>query len=290
MSLRFTPLHPSFVAEVSGVDLRQVFDAPTLAALREGMDRYGVLVFRRQPLSDAEQLDFARRWDGTLHTKTGISALAASRLGNEALTDISNVDENGDVLDTADRRRVYGLANQLWHTDASFENPPGRYSLLSARVIPAVRADTEFADMRAAWEALPLATQERLLPLTAHHSIAHSREVLGFSFSPAERDCLHGNPQPLVRYCAKSGRRALYLASHVSHLVEMPVAEGRLLLQDLMSHATAPRFCYAHQWEAEDLVIWDNRSTMHRARPFDDRQYRRELRRVTTLDINPVSA
>lgn len=290
MSLRFTPLHPSFVAEVSGVDLRQVFDAPTLAALREGMDRYGVLVFRRQPLSDAEQLDFARRWDGTLHTKTGISALAASRLGNEALTDISNVDENGDVLDTADRRRVYGLANQLWHTDASFENPPGRYSLLSARVIPAVRADTEFADMRAAWEALPLATQERLLPLTAHHSIAHSREVLGFSFSPAERDRLHGNPQPLVRCCAKSGRRALYLASHVSHLVEMPVAEGRLLLQDLMSHATAPRFCYAHQWEAEDLVIWDNRSTMHRARPFDDRQYRRELRRVTTLDINPVSA
>lgn len=288
MNLRFTPLHPSFVAEVSGVDLRRVFDEPTLAALREGMDRYGVLVFRRQPLTDAEQLDFARRWDGTLHTKTGISALAASRLGNEALTDISNVDENGDVLDTADRRRIYGLANQLWHTDASFENPPGRYSLLSARVIPTVRADTEFADMRAAWEALPAAEQARLLPLTAHHSIAYSREVLGFGFSTEERARLHGNPQPLVRHCAKTGRRALYLASHASHILELPVAEGRLLLRDLMSHATAPAFCYAHCWEDQDLVIWDNRSTMHRARPFDDRQHRRELRRVTTLDINPV--
>ena len=290
MSLRFTPLHPSFMAEVSGVDLRRVFDEPTLAALRDGMDRYGVLVFRRQPLTDAEQLDFARRWDGTLHTKTGISALTASRLGNEALTDISNVDEHGDPLDSADRRRIYGLANQLWHTDASFENPPGRYSLLSARVIPAVRADTEFADMRAAWEALPAEEQARLLPLTAHHSIAYSREVLGFSFSSEERERLHGNPQPLVRYCEKTGRRALYLASHASHIVDMPVAEGRLLLRDLMTHATAPQFCYAHAWDNEDLVIWDNRSTMHRARPFNDKQYRRELRRVTTLDIKPVPA
>jgi alpha-ketoglutarate-dependent 2,4-dichlorophenoxyacetate dioxygenase len=199
-TLAFIPLHPTFVAEARGVDLRQAQDEATLTALREAMDRYGVLVFREQPLTDAQQLAFAQAWDGKLHTKTGISALTQSRLGNEALTDISNVDENGDPLDSSDRRRIYGLANQLWHTDASFENPPGRYSLLSARVFPRVPAVTVFADTRAAWDALSPAEQARLLPLTAHHSIAHSREILGFSFSAEERERLHGNPQPLVRY------------------------------------------------------------------------------------------
>jgi alpha-ketoglutarate-dependent 2,4-dichlorophenoxyacetate dioxygenase len=284
-TLALIPLHPTFVAEARGVDLRQAQDEATLTALHEAMDRYGVLVFREQPLTDAQQLAFAQAWDGKLHTKTGISALTQSRLGNEALTDISNVDENGDPLDSSDRRRIYGLANQLWHTDASFENPPGRYSLLSARVIPPVPADTEFADTRAAWDALSPAEQARLLPLTAHHSIAHSRDILGFSFSAEERERLHGNPQPLVRYSKVTGRRALYLAAHASHLLEMPVAEGRLLLRDLMTHATAPPFVYRHVWQDRDLVIWDNRTTMHRARPFDDKQHRRELRRVTTLDI-----
>lgn len=288
MQLSFSPLHPTFVAEVSAVDLRQVHDRETLDAIRAGMDRYGVLVFRDQPFTDAEQIAFAQRFDGELHTRTGIATLARSRFGNEALTDISNVDENGDLLESNDRRRMYGLANRLWHTDASFENPPGRYSMLSARVIPAVAPDTEFADTRSAYDALPADTKARLDGLTVHHSIAHSRETLGFEFSAEEAERLKGSHHPLIRTVPGSGRKALYVASHASRIMEMPVPEGRLLLQDLIEHATQPQFVYRHAWRASDLVIWDNRASMHRARPFDDSRYRRELRRVTTLDILPV--
>lgn len=280
----YTPLHPSFVAEVGPIDLRAVDDPAALAALRAGMDRYAVLVFRDQAFDDAGQLAFAERFDGRLHTRTGIAALTSSRFGNEALTDISNVDEHGAVLPADDRRRLYGLANRLWHTDASFESPPGRYSLLSARVVPAVGADTEFADTRSAWDTLPPAMQARLLGLTVHHSIAYSRQVLGFEFSAEEAARLEGSVQPLVRELPY-GRRALYLASHASRILEMPVPEGRLLLRELIEHATQPAFVYRHRWRTGDLVIWDNRASMHRATPFDDRSERRELRRVTTLDV-----
>ncbi len=154
MALTFTKLNPYFVAEVSPVDLRKA-DEAMLAAVRGGMDEYAVLVFRDQPFTDAEQLDFAQRLDGVLHTKLGISALQKNRFGNEALGDISNLDENGEILETDNRRRMYSLGNRLWHTDASFQDPPGRYSMLSAKVVPPVAADTEYADMRAAYDALP---------------------------------------------------------------------------------------------------------------------------------------
>ena len=155
MSLTFTKLHRHFVAEVSPIDLRRVHDTGTLDEIRAGMDKYAVLVFRDQPFTDEEQLAFAQRFDGALHTKTGAAALGKNRLGNEALADISNVDEDGEIMKSDDRRRMYALGNRLWHTDASFQDPPGRYSMLSARVVPPVRADTEFADMRAAYDALP---------------------------------------------------------------------------------------------------------------------------------------
>ena len=155
MPLTFEKLHPHFAAEVGPIDLRRVRDPETLAEIRAGMDEYAVLVFRDQPFADDEQIAFAQRLDGELHTKTGAAALKKNRLGNEALGDISNVDENGDLLQSDDRRRMYGLGNRLWHTDASFQDPPGRYSMLSARIIPPVDADTEFADMRAAYDALP---------------------------------------------------------------------------------------------------------------------------------------
>lgn len=285
MTLDFTPLHLSFVAAVRDLDLRRVADQPTLAAIRAGMERYGVLVFRGQPFSDAEQLAFAQRFDGELHAKTGTAALGANRFGNEALTDISNVDEHGAVLPANDRRRQYGLANRLWHTDASFENPPGRFSLLSARVLPPTSADTEFADMAAAWDALPDSLKAQIDGLTVHHSIAYSRQMLGFDFSAAELDKLQGAIHPLVRRNPTTGRRSLYLASHASRIVEWSLPEGKLMLRELIEHATQPQFVYRHRWAEHDLVIWDNRATMHRARPFEDLKYQRELRRVTTLDI-----
>jgi alpha-ketoglutarate-dependent 2,4-dichlorophenoxyacetate dioxygenase len=285
MALTFRRLHPHFAAEVSPVDLRRVHDPETLAAIRGGMDEYAVLVFREQPFTDAEQLDFAQRLDGVLHTKLGISALQKNRLGNEALGDISNLDENGEIMKSDNRRRMYGLGNRLWHTDASFQDPAGRYSMLSAKVVPPVDADTEYADMRAAYDALPEEEKARLEGLRVHHSIAYSRQTLGFEFSESEQDALKGAIHPLVRTIPRSKRRSLYVASHASRIIDWPVPEGRLLLRDLIEHATRPEFVYRHQWHVGDLVIWDNRATMHRARAFDDAKHRRELRRVTTLDV-----
>jgi len=273
------------VAEVSPVDLRRVHDTETLGQIRAGMDEYAVLVFRDQPFADDEQLAFAQRLDGELHTKLGISALQKNRLGNEALGDISNLDESGEIMRSDNRRRMYGLGNRLWHTDASFQDPPGRYSMLSAKAVPPVDADTEFADTRAAYDALPEEEKRRLEGLRVHHSIAYSRQTLGFEFSQGEEDALQGAIHPLVRTIPRSHRRSLYVASHASRIIEWPVPEGRLLLRDLIEHATQAEFVYRHSWRVGDLVIWDNRATMHRARPFDDTRYRRELRRVTTLDI-----
>ncbi|MGE5523531.1 MAG: TauD/TfdA dioxygenase family protein [Rhodospirillaceae bacterium] len=291
MELTFRRLHPHIGAEVGAIDLRQVHDRDTLDRLRAGMDEYAVLVFRDQQFTDQDQLQFAQRFDGVLHSKTGISALGKNRLGDEALSDISNVDEQGGIRKAEDRRRMYSLANRLWHTDASFQNPPGRYSMLSARVIPPVAADTEFADMRAAYDALDPALCRQLEGLHIHHSIAYSRQTLGFEFEQEELDQLKGAVHPAVRTNPRTGRRSLYIASHATRIVEWPVAEGRLMLRDLMDHATQRRFVYAHAWRAGDLVIWDNLATMHRARPFDDSKYRRELRRVTTLDVDlPASA
>jgi alpha-ketoglutarate-dependent 2,4-dichlorophenoxyacetate dioxygenase len=286
----FRPLHPVFAAEVSPVDLRKVHDEETLARLRAGMDEFAVLVFRDQAFTDEEQLAFAQRFDGELHSRTGSRALRKSRLGNEALGDISNLDENGEILHGDDRRRMYGLGNRLWHTDASFQDPAGRYSMLFARIVPAVGADTEFADMRAAYDALPAEMRARIDGLRVHHSIAHSRQTLGFEFSASEHEQLKGAVHPLVRTIPRSGRRSLYLASHASRVLDWPVPEGRLLLHELTEHATQRDRVYRHAWRVGDLVIWDNRATMHRATPFDDQNVRRELRRVTTLDIAPVSS
>jgi len=286
MALSFRKLHPTFVAEVTGIDLRAARDAATLEQLRRAMDEHAILVFHDQPFTDAEQLEFAQRLDGELHAKTGISALQKNRFGNEALTDISNVTERGDIMQRDDRRRAYALGNRLWHTDASFQDPPGRYSMLHARVVPPVDADTEYADMRAAYDALPRAMKERIETLRVHHSIAYSRQTLGFEFSEDEQDKLKGAIHPLVRTLPRTNRRSLYLASHASRIIDWPVPDGRLLLRDLIEHATKPQFVYRHAWRVGDLVIWDNRCTMHRATPFEDGRYKRELRRVTTLDID----
>ena len=285
MRLTFKQLHPLFVGEASPIELRRVHDEETLAEIRGGMDDYAVLVFHDQPFTDDEHLAFAQRLDGALHTKLGSAAIQKNRFGNEALGDISNVGANGEILQSGDRRRAYSLGNRLWHTDASFQDPPGRYSMLHAKVIPPVGADTEYADMRAAYDALSEETKRQIEGLTVHHSIAYSRQVLGFEFSGDEQDKLKGAVHPLVRTIPRSHRKSLYVASHASRIMQWPVPEGRLMLRDLIEHATQPEFVYRHQWRVGDLVIWDNRCTMHRARPFEDTRHRRELRRVTTLDI-----
>jgi alpha-ketoglutarate-dependent 2,4-dichlorophenoxyacetate dioxygenase len=285
MAITITPLTPAFAGEVGPIDLRRVHDRESLEAIRAGMDRYAVLVFRDQQFTNEEQLDFAQRFDGTLHARTSSSAIGRNRFGNEALADVSNVDKDGNIRDRNNRMRASSVSNRLWHTDASFVDPPGRYSMLSARVVPTVRADTEFADMRAAYDALDEETRASIEGLRVYHSIVYSRHVLGFDFTPEEADKLKGAIHPLVRTIPTSGRRALYLASHAAHVEGWPVPEGRLLLRDLTDHATQKQFIYRHIWRPHDFVIWDNRCTMHRARPFDDQAHRREMRRTTTLDL-----
>ena len=250
------------------------------------MDEYAVLVFRDQPFTDGEQIDFAQRFDGELHAKTGISALQKNRFGNEALTDISNLDENGEILQTNDRRRMYRLGNRLWHTDASFQDPPGRYSMLLGRIVPPVPADTEFADMRAAYDALPAETQghaRRAARASLDRVLAPDaglRVLRETSRTRSRARCIRWSAPSRAPAGARSTsprtRRAI---------IDWPVPEGRLLLRDLIEHATQPQFVYRHSWRVGDLVIWDNRATMHRGLPYDDTKYRRELRRVTTLDI-----
>jgi alpha-ketoglutarate-dependent 2,4-dichlorophenoxyacetate dioxygenase len=286
MALTFRKLHPTFVAEVvSPLELRHVHDRETLDQIRAGMDEYAILVFRDQPFTDAEQIAFAQRLDGDLHTRTGSAALGKNRLGDEAVADISNIGDDGELLKTGDRRRAYVLGNRLWHTDASFVDPPGRYSMLSAKVVPSVPADTEYADLRTAYDTLPADVKTSIEGLRAHHSVTHSRWLLGFEFSAEEHERLKGAIHPLVRTLPRSGRRSLYVAAHASRIIDWPVPEGRLLIGDLIEHATRPPLVYRHSWRVGDLVIWDNRCTMHRARAFDDQKHRRELRRVTTLDV-----
>lgn len=285
MAVTFKKLHPHIGAEVSPLDLRQVHDRPTLDALVGGMDEHGVLVFRDQPFTDAEQLAFAERFGGPLHVKPGVKALGKNRFDNDAIADIGNINESGGIRAADDRRRAYSLANRMWHTDASFQDPAGRYSTLSARVIPPVGADTEFADMQAAYDALDAATKKQIEGLHVHHSIAYSRQLLGFEFSREELESLKGAVHPLVRVNPRTGRRSLYLAAHATRVIEMPVPEGRLLLRDLTEHATQRQFVYRHVWKDRDLVIWDNLASMHRSTPFDDTTHRRELRRITTIDV-----
>jgi len=284
MSITYRQLQQHFVGEVtSPLDLRSVDDEATLAEIRAGMDRFAVLVFPNQAVTDEEQLAFAERLDGQLNRNR---VLDKKRWDNDALVDISNLDETGEILDTYSRRRMYSLGNRLWHTDASFNNPRGRYSMLHARAVPEVGGDTEFADLRAAYDALPDETKDAIEGLEAHHSVMHSRAFLGFDdFTPEEAVRLEGAVHPLVHTIPGSGRKSLYIASHASRILDWPVPDGRLLLLELRDHAVQKEFRHTHKWTVGDLVIWDNRCTMHRGLPYEDTKYRRELRRVTTLDL-----
>ena len=286
MSLSVKQLHPLYVGEVTGVDLRRPADAALVADVNAAIDRYGVLVFRDQKaLVDEELIAFSALL-GPLEV-TAKSALAGKkRIADARLGDVSNVDENDRLLALDDRRRMYNLGNQLWHTDASFRAVPAKFSLLHARTIPPSGGETEFADMRAAYDALDPARQAKLEGLVAEHSIWHSRARLGFTdFSDAERAGLPPVPQLVVRRHPGSGRKTLYLAAHADHIVGWPHAEGRALIDELMDFATQPRFVYSHSWRDGDMVMWDNRCTMHRGRPWDEANHRRDLRRTTVRDV-----
>ena len=287
MAIGVTPLHPTLGAEVRGVDLTGRVVPEVFAEIDAAFSRHGILVFPDQPVTDEQQLAFSRLF-GPLEVNPNYAG-AKMRLRPD-VADISNLDPEGRALARDDRRNLFNLGNQLWHTDSSFKHIPVKCSLLSARELPSSAGETEFADLRAAWDALPEAQKRELDGLIAEHSIFRSRALIGFTeFNEDIQRELPPVTQLLVRRHAGSGRRTLYLASHASHVIGWPIGEGRQLIEELIAFATRPEFVFQHRWRVGDLVIWDDRCTMHRGRPYDDTKYRRDMHRTTVSDeINSV--
>ena len=290
MVLRIEPIDPArpdFAGVVSGVNIAAGVSPTEAAAIEAGMDRFAVLVFRGQAINDPQQLAFSQHF-GPMETATGDIVQGTERRLSMDINDISNLDKDGKVLARDDRKRLFSLGNMLWHSDSSFKATPAKFSLLSARVIPDHGGNTEFADMRAAWDALDDATKAEIRDLVCDHTQLHSRGVLGFTdFTEEERRRFAPVPQRLVRRHPASGRLSLYLSSHAGTVHGWPVPEARMLLRDLTEHATQREFVYRHTWSQNDLVMWDNRTTMHRARRYPADQVR-DLHRTTVADSAPT--
>ena len=287
MTITVRQLHPQFVGDVAGVELSPTLAPDAVRQLTDAIDRHAVLVFHEQSLDDDRLLGVGRLFGGIEPPR---NHRVQQRLKHAELADISNLDARNQLRARDDHRRLDALGNQLWHSDASFRVVPGALSMLFAHVVPPVGGETEFADLRAAYDALTPALQARIEDLVVEHSIFHSRGQLGHTdYTDAERAALPPARHRLVRVHPGSGRKTLYLGSHASHVVGWPMPDGRLLLRDLTEHATQREFVHRHTWRVGDLVIWDNRCTLHRGRPYDDAVHPRDLRRVTTKDVpSPV--
>lgn len=285
---KISPVTGSFVAEVTELDLRKDISPDLIADVHQAMNKYAALIFRDQTLSDEEQMAFGAAL-GTIEPTRATVNTQHRRLKHSAMNDISNLGSNGELLAADDRRRMFNLGNQLWHSDSSFKETPAMYSMLYARVIPPKGGETEIADMRAAWDELPEDRKSEIKDMVAEHSLLYSRALLGFmDFTEEERLSFAPVQQRLVRYMIETGRHSLFLSAHIGRIVGLPVPESLALVRDLSEHATDRRFVYRHEWRVNDLLMWDNRTTMHRGRPYEDKRYPRDMRRVTTMDKAPT--
>jgi alpha-ketoglutarate-dependent 2,4-dichlorophenoxyacetate dioxygenase len=282
MAIAIRQLHPAFAGEVSGVDCSRPLAPDEVTAIEAGMDRYAVLVFRDQDLNDERQLAFTRHFGELENYKTPghIRRNADQRLG-PGLADFSNLDKDGNIISAEDRVWFFKLGDRLWHSDSSFRPIPAKYSLLSGRVLPSWGANTDFADMRAAYDALDPRTKAEVEPLVCLHSLRYSREAIGFTdLTEDEIAAFRPVRQRLVRTHPVTGRKSLFLASHAGAIEGWTIPEARMFLHELTEHATQREFVYSHEWRVGDLVMWDNRQTMHRARRFDRNEVR-DVRRTT---------
>jgi alpha-ketoglutarate-dependent 2,4-dichlorophenoxyacetate dioxygenase len=280
MAVTVCPITPNFATEVGDIDLSRPIEAADLAAVKEAFATYAVLIFPDQHLSQDQHLDFARHF-GPLETTIALHRKDEPLRIRQEFADVSNLNSESDVWGRESRQRLFQMGNRLWHTDSSFKRLPARASLLYAHSIPPIGGHTEFAD-----EALPEETKRRLDSLVAEHSIFHSRARLGFTnFSDEERQAMPPVPQVLVRTIPESGRKSLYLASHAGRILGMSENDGRALIDELVAHATQRQFVYTHRWRVHDLVIWDNRCTMHRGTDFDDLRWKRDMQRATASDV-----
>ena len=281
-------LHPQFVGEVSGVDLRLAsFRAETVRELNDAINRYAVLVFHDQKLDDDALLGLGQLFGDVEPPR---NHRVVPRLKHAALADISNLDASNKLRARDDHRRLDALGNQLWHSDASFREVPGALSMLFAHVVPPTGGETEFADLRAAYDALAAEPKARIESLDRRAlDLPFARSARPYRLHDAERAALPNVRHKLARTHPGSKRKTLYMGSHASHIMGWPMPDGRLLLRDLMEHATQREFVHRHHWRVGDLVVWDNRCTLHRGRPYDDAKHPRDLRRVTTKDpVSPI--
>ena len=289
MGLTVQRLHPLFAAEITGADLGAEPSPEIVRTVEETMARYAVVVIRDQHIDDEQHLRFSRAF-GPLELPPNLGMSSQRRRLRPELYDASNLDENGELLAADSPRRRYNRGNELFHTDSSFNDLPTKWSLLLAHVLPPTGGNTEFTDLRAVYADLPAATKTRLETLVAEHNLWHSRERGGFTAVTDEMKRLMPPVRHPVVRTAADGRRTLYIGAHASHIVGWPIDEGRALLQELATLAAEPRFVYAHQWRDGDLVIWDNRCTMHRAAAVDDLRHPRDLRRTTINEHGPERA
>ena len=289
MTLAIRQIHPHFVGEVSGIDLTRPLAPDQVAALEAGMDRYAVLVFHDQHLTDEQQMAFTRNFGAIENARGGNITRPEQQRLPMGMNDVSNLDKDQKPFARDDRRRLFNLGNQLWHSDSSFRAVPAKYSLLSCRLPAEHGGNTEFADMRAAYDALDAATKTELQGLICEHSLMYSRGSLGFTeLTEEERAAFRPVRQSLVRVHPVSGRKSLYLSSHIGTIVGWPRPEAMAFIRDLAEHATQPEFVHVHRWRQWDLVMWDNRQTMHRVRRFDDTKPR-DMRRTTVAGEAPTA-
>ena len=285
MSISVMPVTADFAAEVGDVDLSGPLSADDVAAIKAAFWKYAVLVFPGQLLTQQQQLDFAALI-GPIETERTLDPKATPSRFASSFADISNLTAEGKIWSADSRSRMYKAGNKLWHTDSSFKYRPGLASLLYASTIAPLGGHTEFADQRAAYDALPPETQAKLDGLVAEHWIVTSRRRSGFSeFNEDELRRQPAVPQMLVRTLPENGRKTLYVASHAGRIYGMPDAEGRKLIDDLLDHTTQRQFVYTHRWRANELVMWDNRCTMHRGTEYDERRWKRDMHRATVSDI-----
>jgi len=288
MSIQFRPVTPNIGAEASGIDLREQLTAEQVRQIHGAMDRYAVLVFHDQPLTNEQHLAFTTALGPLENTMGNTLRTAADFRLPGTFADVSNLDGNNQPYGRDDRRRLFAIGNRLWHSDSSFKAVPAKYSLLRAVRIPSRGGNTEFAHMGAAYEALDDETRAQIEDLVCEHSQLYSREAIGFrEFTPEERERFRPVRQRLVRTLPGTGRKSIYLSSHAGTIIGWALPEARLLLRDLMEHATQREFVYSHQWRVNDLVIWDNRQTMHRGRPFPTDEPR-DVRRTTVKGDAPT--
>ncbi len=282
MALTFEPVTDDFVAIAAGIDLRDGIDADTATAIEGAMDRYAVLVWPGQPLDDDQHMAFTRQF-GPLDEGLLNVTKKKKRFTHEGFVDIANVDADGEVMARDNPAITSSIANRFWHSDSSFMRTVAKYSMLSAQTIPAEGGDTEFADLRAAWDALTDDLKAEVEDLVGHHHALHSRTMLGNIYSDEQIAALPPAEWPLVRTHPGSGRRILFVCIHIAYINGMSVPEARMLVSELIEHATQPQFVYRHRWAPGDLVMWDNRCTLHRGRRWNLAE-RRELRRTTVME------